>query len=779
MNPQKEILDTFDNLKMKFEKLQQNDNKKDGKVNLKALMSKDYELCQNQLMNYFTELVMNRDNLKLIIISQLDKKIWNLLVERISKVLKYKLESTHLGKNFQVILQNLYTILAEDLRNSFEFFRNVYSIISIPENYEEKDFNIFISNILNFMGDLKKLKLMLNKKFSEFKEEAGLNIEGDPKKDASDALRFFNYAINNNPYNTRIYSNIGFVYREFLKDHENASYWFIRALSCVDNELKKIKDNLEKDFNSIRKKFLKCDYIVNADKNNVTFLKYDLDYFPILFYRIVGILYMNIDIDKLENNLLDNFSIVLEKILHNYAIVPDNFKFTYEYNGFIEQLVILSIFNFHHNLNNLADYANDPQKIIFNSGNSGDGQTQLNNSTPLLKIGIYNHKLTEEITKNNSTTNNEVKNSFKFSLIFLNNFIKSILYSMNEDNQSFVEKTLLILFYWLSLNYDVYQLLIDDDLKRYLKFFNLVITNDYELKRFSQPDNRVKFFSLLDQMNNMILPIETTFFGFIPLNRFFNLNPKSQVLKVDDIKEVSVINKLTIVHFLDSFNLRAKNDPEIARKFYKRSNLNISVVNEQNMVNNVNQSELKSKLLSNIRNPINLNVRKFKPLILLDASNIAMRHGDKTFSTKGIQIVMDYFTINGHKVLSFLPEYLFKENVNSGKKKRVVPDDINYLNKLYSEGLVVQTPPQDYDDSYVIQYAKKYDSFIVTNDMYRDYLENIKDNRLRETERMWTKEKLISFTFNKDEFIPNPDSGFFKEYSNLEYSKKAFAQDNY
>jgi hypothetical protein len=778
MNPQKEILDTFDNLKMKFEKLQQNDTKKDGKVNLKALMSKDYELCQNQLMNYFTELVMNRENLKLIIISQLDKKIWNLLVERISKVLKYKLEPSHLGKNSQVILQNLYSLLAEDLRNTFEFFRNVYSIISMPENYEEKDFNVFISNILNFMGDLKKLKLMLNKKFSEFKEEAGLNIEGDSKKDASDALRFFNYAINNNPYNTRIYSNIGFVYREFLKDHENASYWFIRALSCVDNELKKIKDNLEKDFNSIRKKFLKCDYIVNADKNNVTFLKYDLDYFPILFYRIVGILYMNIDIDKLENNLLDNFSIVLEKILYNYAIVPDNFKFTYEYNGFIEQLVILSIFNFHHNLNNLADYANDPQKIIFNSG---EGPNNSNNSTPLLKIGIYNHKLTEEITKNNSSSNNEVKNSFKFSLIFLNNFIKSILYSMNEDNQSFIEKTLLILFYWLSLNYDVHQLLIDDDLRRYLKFFNLVISNDYELKRFTQPENQNKFFTLIDQMNNMILPIETTFFGFIPLNRFFVLNPKSQVLKVDDIKEVSVINKLTLIHFLDSFNLRAKNDPEIARKFFKRSNLIVKefVVNEQNIVNNMNQSELKSKLLSSIKNPINLNVRKVKSLILLDASNIAMRHGDKTFSTKGIQIVMDYFTINGHKVLSFLPEYLFKENVNSGKKKRVVPDDIGYLNKLYSEGLVVQTPPQDYDDSYVIQYAKKYDAFIVTNDMYRDYLENIKDNRLRETERMWTKEKLISFTFNKDEFIPNPDSGFFKEFSILEYSRKASAQDNY
>ena len=50
MNPQKEILDTFDNLKLKFEKLLANDTKKDGKVNLKTLMSKDIELCQNQLI---------------------------------------------------------------------------------------------------------------------------------------------------------------------------------------------------------------------------------------------------------------------------------------------------------------------------------------------------------------------------------------------------------------------------------------------------------------------------------------------------------------------------------------------------------------------------------------------------------------------------------------------------------------------------------------------------------------------------------------------------------
>jgi tetratricopeptide (TPR) repeat protein len=195
------------------------------------------------------------------------------------------------------------------------------------------------------MGDLKKLKLILNKKFEEFKD--AINIEGDSKKDASDALRFFNYALNNNPYNTRIYSNLGYVYREFLQDYQNSVYWFIRALSCVDNDLKKIKDNLEKDFNTIRKKFLKNDYIVDT---NIGFLKYDLEYFPILFYRIQGILYMNIDVDKLEN-LLNNFNLIMEKILQNYPVVPDFYKFGYEINGQIEQMVILSIFNFHHTLN--------------------------------------------------------------------------------------------------------------------------------------------------------------------------------------------------------------------------------------------------------------------------------------------------------------------------------------------------------------------------------------------------------------------------------------------
>lgn len=38
-----------------------------------------------------------------------------------------------------------------------------------------------------------------------------------------------------------------------------------------------------------------------------------------------------------------------------------------------------------------------------------------------------------------------------------------------------------------------------------------------------------------------------------------------------------------------------------------------------------------------------------KPLIIIDAQNVAMRHGkNQLFSVKGIQIVIEYWEKNGH-----------------------------------------------------------------------------------------------------------------------------------
>jgi hypothetical protein len=107
-----------------------------------------------------------------------------------------------------------------------------------------------------------------------------------------------------------------------------------------------------------------------------------------------------------------------------------------------------------------------------------------------------------------------------------------------------------------------------------------------------------------------------------------------------------------------------------------------------------------------------------KPLIVLDVQNIAMRHGkDKVFSTKGIMIAVQYWVKNGHKVICFLPEYLFNyEEVSKNKrlaemglkstKASKLPDSVGALNQLLQQGVMVKTPAQDYDDSYCISYAR-------------------------------------------------------------------------
>lgn len=111
-----------------------------------------------------------------------------------------------------------------------------------------------------------------------------------------------------------------------------------------------------------------------------------------------------------------------------------------------------------------------------------------------------------------------------------------------------------------------------------------------------------------------------------------------------------------------------------------------------------------------------------------------MRHGGgKLFSVKGIQVVIEFWSKNGHQVVCFLPDYLFNYDQINLKKKLAsmnikeakvsqIPDNIALLHALSDKGFIIKTPPQDYDDSYCIKYAKKFNAFIVTNDKFRDYI---------------------------------------------------------
>ena len=774
----KDVLNRFNEIKDKFDLNSKNWRKKQN-ISVNLLFDKPYNLLRNQLMNLFDELITKADNISIILRNGLDFKFWNLLIERINLILKSPLDAKNFGKNPQVKIQSIYSNLLDDLKTLFEFYRISYkSIYTIEVKKEqEKKFNEdapkYISNVLNFMGDIKKLKLTLNKKFYDFKDL--INLDGDNKKDSEDAIKFFKYSLSNNLDNYNVYNNLASIYKEFLEDHMNSIYWYIRGITYIfqkNENINKNKELLEKEFETIRKLENKKKYIIQENVDDITYLKFDLEYFPILFSDIIGILFKRIDVDKLESHN-DNLEILLTRILKNYSSIPDAYKLNYEIYTDLSKMLLLSIFGFHYTLDNfnINDNNENNNNMLLTPYSNQSDKIELNpNYNYLLNFRLYSHNITSKMKDN-------IKLNLKESLKLITRFSKCVIMNMNETNYNLVEKYLLIFFYWLSINFDMFNLIIDDEEKSYLKYLNFYLRSHNDIKQFLLPQSKVTLDLLIDKINNYILPIETDIICFSPIYRFFELNQKpSGILRTQE--QHQPINKLILIHFLDLFGLYQQNDINIHNKFHinnKTSQINITNISDTNGIQK-NVDMIKIQLTKN-ENMINIMEKKEKPLIVLDASNIAMRHGEQKtiYSTKGIEIAIEYFTKNGHKVISFLPDYLFKEkDPNKPGKKRVLPDNLPYLYGLVSKGLVVKSPPQDYDDSYCIQYAKSKNAFVVSNDMFRDYIDNIKDKAERETEKNWRDVYCISFTFNGDEFLPNPDAPFFKQFgfNYQEYNKK-------
>ncbi len=136
------------------------------------------------------------------------------------------------------------------------------------------------------------------------------------------------------------------------------------------------------------------------------------------------------------------------------------------------------------------------------------------------------------------------------------------------------------------------------------------------------------------------------------------------------------------------------------------------------------------------------------------------RHGNgrgngRVFSCQGIQIVVDYFKARGHDHIKvFVPEW---------RKEQSRPDSViidqHVLTSLESENILVFTPSRKvsgrrivcYDDRYIIRYAHMEGGVIVSNDQFRDLMQENPE---------WRKvieERLLQFTFVNDHFMPPDD----------------------
>ena len=117
-----------------------------------------------------------------------------------------------------------------------------------------------------------------------------------------------------------------------------------------------------------------------------------------------------------------------------------------------------------------------------------------------------------------------------------------------------------------------------------------------------------------------------------------------------------------------------------------------------------------------------------------------------------------------------LPEYHLNFDRVGGSKRaadlglvesKKVADDVPLLRKLEEGGQLLLTPPQDYDDSYCLSLTQAKGGCVVSNDMYRDYVESVAKRGGSSKQAMaWCKSHVISYTFLNDEFLPNPDFCF-------------------
>ncbi|RWS27847.1 uncharacterized protein B4U80_00340 [Leptotrombidium deliense] len=142
--------------------------------------------------------------------------------------------------------------------------------------------------------------------------------------------------------------------------------------------------------------------------------------------------------------------------------------------------------------------------------------------------------------------------------------------------------------------------------------------------------------------------------------------------------------------------------------------------------------------------------------IVIDGSNVAMSHGNKEiFSCMGIKICVDWFKSRGHKEITVFVPMWRKESsrVDSPIK------DQEILFELEAERLLVFTPSRNlggrrmvcYDDRYILKLASECDGIVVSNDNYRDLV-----NETPEYKKV-VEERLLMYSFVNDRFMPPDD----------------------
>ena len=116
------------------------------------------------------------------------------------------------------------------------------------------------------------------------------------------------------------------------------------------------------------------------------------------------------------------------------------------------------------------------------------------------------------------------------------------------------------------------------------------------------------------------------------------------------------------------------------------------------------------------------------------------------FSVKGIEIAINYFKDRGHtNIKVFIPRYRLHENDNRELMQRLLKE--NYLILTNSRILPNGERISSYDDRIMVETAKLSNAVVLSNDQYRDLL-----NESRGNDEVIAY-RLLPFNFVNDLFI--------------------------
>jgi len=102
-------------------------------------------------------------------------------------------------------------------------------------------------------------------------------------------------------------------------------------------------------------------------------------------------------------------------------------------------------------------------------------------------------------------------------------------------------------------------------------------------------------------------------------------------------------------------------------------------------------------------------------VISIDGANVAVNYGGRRFSTRGLEIAIQYILDHGHTPRAFVRKARLINHVNPD----LMADDTQKLRQLVSAGHVFLVPNDHNDDIDAILYGAQHRGFILSNDQFR------------------------------------------------------------